>query len=98
MKKTKQKKAPSRMLGDAVRDLDDQPSKDWLKGFDAGYSSTVMVIEELIKVQLQAIDDCKEARTYMEHASRTIAYLDERIAKFTWPVAHKSIISDDIEA
>ena len=97
MRKPKQKKAPSQIVGDAVRELSATPSKDWLAGYDAGYSDTVAVIDDLVKLQRHSSKRCDEARKQMEDASRTLAYLDEDICKFTNFVDMKSIISDDIE-
>ena len=97
MRKPKQKKAPSQMVGDAIRELDEAPSKDWLKGFDAGYSATVTVIDELVKLQRHSVKRGDEARKQMEEASRTLAYLADDIKKFTNFVDMRSIISDDIE-
>jgi len=90
-------RAPEQLLGEAVRKLVHNPSKDWIAGFDAGYEAAIKAIAEMSKVQQRAMKLSKEARHALSDVGKTLAYLESEVGDFHWPLCHKSIIGDDIQ-
>jgi len=89
-------KAPERILGLAIRDLKEAPSKEWIKGFDAGYASAIKVIQKLSDVQEKAMRDTKAVRHKMAELQKTLVYVEDTIGEFRNPMMNKSILADDL--
>ena len=84
------------MLGDAIRQLDDAPSKEWIKGFDAGYCAAIKVIQDLSNVQEQAMKNSADARHRLADVQKTLAHVEDTIGRFRCPIMQKSILSQDL--
>ena len=89
-------KAPERILGLAIRDLKEAPSKEWIKGFDAGYSAAIKVVQKLSDVQEQAMTNTKSVRHKMAELQKTLAHVEDTIGRFRNPMMNKSILADDL--
>jgi cell division protein ZapA (FtsZ GTPase activity inhibitor) len=95
--KEDQVKAPEQLLGEAIRELKEAPSKEWIKGFDAGYAAAIKVIDELTKTQGRTVRLSKDVREKISAVAKTLHHLEDTIHDFTRPVRH-SILEDDLKS